>query len=77
MVDTLRLLKIPETYFDEVEDEVDSIAGLILEQTGTIPRFKDQIQYKDLLFTIESVGNKSINRIRICIQDETIIAPEN
>ena len=53
------------------------IAGLILEQTGTIPRFKDQIQYKDLLFTIESVGNKSINRIRICIQDETIIAPEN
>ena len=77
LVDTLRLLKIPETYFDEVEDEVDSIAGLILEQTGTIPRFKDQIQYKDLLFTIESVGNKSINRIRICIQDETIIAPEN
>ena len=72
-VDALRLLKIPENYFEDAEEEVDSIAGLILEQTGSIPKFKEQIRFKDLLFTIESVGKKSINRVRISIENEKIV----
>lgn len=73
LVDALRLLKIPENYFEDAEEEVDSIAGLILEQTGSIPKFKEQIRFKDLLFTIESVGKKSINRVRISIENEKIV----
>lgn len=76
LVDAARLLNIPENFFEEMEEDVDSIAGLILETTGSFPKFKEEIEYKSLIFTIESLSKKTINRVRITITDESIIEVE-
>lgn len=70
LVDTLRVLNLPDDFFDDVSEEVDTLAGLVLEMQGTIPKFKSEMKFKNILFTVESVGKKSINRLRIKILDE-------
>lgn len=64
LADIVNLLHLEPDCFDQYND-ADSLAGLILELEGGIPKYKSQISYKQFKFTIESVGKKSINRIRV------------
>lgn len=67
--DITGFLGLEANFFEDVP-EADSLAGLILEMAGHIPKYKSKFNYKHFIFTVDSVGKKSINRIRLTIQDE-------
>lgn len=69
--DLYKVLNLENDVFDEVKGEADTIAGLILELRGEIPRKEDKLSYKRFTFTIISVDNRRIKKIKITIKPET------
>ncbi len=63
--DVARLAGIDSTVFDEGRGSADSLAGLILELEGKIPKRDKEITYKNLKFKIVSVNKKRIERINV------------
>jgi len=62
--------KISQTdadFFDQVKGETESMAGMLLELNGKIPFRNETIHYKRFAFTIESVDNRRIKRIKVVI----------
>lgn len=50
--------------FKEIEGEADTLAGLILEIKGELPRKNEVITYKEHKFTILDVDNRRIKKIK-------------
>ena len=46
-------------------EEFDSIGGFILGQKGSLPKVKDEIYYKNIIFRVESVNKHSVKKIRV------------
>ena len=63
--DVIRILDLDNDIFDEVKGESDSLAGLIIELTGTMPARDKEVRYKNLLFKIVSVSKRRIEKINI------------
>ena len=68
--DFYKVLEIKEDIFEENRGEADSLAGLILEKQGDIPKKGDIIKIKNFTFTVESADNRKIKKIKLKI-DET------
>lgn len=65
--DFYRVTDIPESEFEEVAVDVDSLAGLILELKGEIPNKNEKITYKKYTFEILSSDNRRIKKVKLCI----------
>lgn len=65
--DLYKVLEIDDTTFDNVKGEADTLAGLILEIRGEIPKIEDQISFKNYLFSILSVDKRRIKKIKVTI----------
>jgi len=63
--DFLQIIGFEETFFDQVKGEADTLAGLILEFKGEIPQKNDVSYYKNMVFTIDSVDNRRIIKIKV------------
>ncbi len=63
--DFCRLMDIPETFFDEVKTESDSLGGLIQEISGSIAEPNETIEYNGYVFTILSLENYRIKKVRV------------
>ena len=63
--DVVRILDLDNDVFDEVKGSADSLAGLIIELTGTMPARDKLIRYKELEFKIVSVSKRRIEKINI------------
>ncbi len=67
--DFCKTLDLEAQFFDEVKGENESLGGLILELNKTMPLAGDTISYDRFTFTILTVDEKKINRIRVTIAD--------
>jgi gliding motility-associated protein GldE len=67
--DFCKIIGIDDRIFDEVRGESDSLAGLILELLGKIPRSGETVEFMQFLFTIKSVDNRRIKEILVQIRD--------
>ncbi len=67
--DFYRIMRIDDTFFDGIKGEADTLAGIVLELKGEIPRKGDCVDYKNLSFCIESADNRRIKQIKITIND--------
>ncbi len=65
--DFFKIINISNTIFDDVKGEAESIAGLILEITGSIPQKNQMIEYKFITFTIESSDSRRIKKVKVSI----------
>lgn len=65
--DVCRVIGKDTTYFDDIRGEADSLAGLILESTGAIPKPERKIVYKDIELRIVSVTKRRIEKINVKI----------
>jgi putative hemolysin len=65
--DFYKILEIEDNFFDDVNEDADTIAGIILGITGEIPEKNKIIKYKNLTFTIESVDKRRIKQIKVII----------
>ncbi len=63
--DFYRITNIDELNFAEVDEEVETLAGLILEINGQIPNRKEKIKYGNYTFEILSADNRRIQKIKL------------
>jgi CBS domain containing-hemolysin-like protein len=54
-----------------VKGESESLGGLILELHGALPQIGDQIKFENFTFTILTVDQRKINRVKVTISPVT------
>lgn len=72
--DFCKVLNIDEDIFEEVRGESETLAGLILELTGEIPKKDQVIKFNNFIFRVESADKRRIKEVRVVINknDEEI-----
>lgn len=65
LVDACRLMEIDTETFNETRGEAETMAGLILEIAGRIPKNGEELRLLNYKFTIISVMNNRIEKVRI------------
>lgn len=68
--DVCRLIGLSGDTFDEVRDESDSLAGLILEIAGKFPAVNEMVSYKNFDFTVLNLDKMRIQRVKLTIREE-------
>lgn len=66
--DFCKISQTDDDFFDQVKGDAESVAGMIMELHGKIPVRNETIIYKQFSFTIESVDNRRIKRIKVVIE---------
>ena len=69
LIDFLKIINYELDYFDDLKGESDSLAGLILEYEGRIPKIGDVIIIESFTFQIESVDLRRIKRIKVTLNE--------
>ena len=67
--DFYRIINISGENFEERKGEADSIAGFIIENTGSFPEKGQKINFENYTFSIESVNDRRINRIKVTLPE--------
>lgn len=62
--DFIKIVDADQDSFKDIEGEADTLAGLILEIKGELPKKNDVIVYLDHKFTILEVDNRRIKKIK-------------
>jgi putative hemolysin len=65
--DVCKAMNIAVETFDKVKGDSDSLAGLILEISGDIPKVNDVIPCGDFRFTVLEADNSRIKKVKISI----------
>jgi CBS domain containing-hemolysin-like protein len=66
--DVCKAMHIPVDTFDEVKGESDSLAGLILELAGEIPKVNDVIRCGDFEFTVLDADSSRVKKVNVLIK---------
>jgi putative hemolysin len=69
LIDFLKIVNYELDYFDDIKGESDSLAGLILEHEGRIPKIGDVVVLKEFTLQIESVDLRRIKRIKVTLNE--------
>lgn len=59
------VLHIEDEVFAEIQGESESVAGLILEMKGELPRKNERFEYDNFEFTVEEVDKRRITSVRV------------
>jgi CBS domain containing-hemolysin-like protein len=63
--DFCKVVQVDGNFFDELKCESESLAGLILEQTGEIPQRLTELKIPPFIFRVEAVDQRRIKKIRV------------
>jgi len=63
--DFCKVIGRPDTDFDEIRGEAETLAGLVLEKLERFPEQGEVVFIEDLKLTIEAVTNRRIEQIRV------------
>jgi len=67
--DFYKVLNIKEDVFENIRGESDSLAGLILEIKGEIPKKGEVIEIENYTFTVSAADNRKIKKIKLKINE--------
>ncbi len=73
--DMCQVLNLPTTQFDTVKGESDTVAGLMLELIGRIPKVNDFVVHEQFKFTATQVVKMRIAKVMVTILQPTAQAP--
>ncbi len=65
--DICRVMELPADIFNSVKGESDSLAGLVLELAGDIPKENDTIISGDFQFTVLEIAKNRLQKIKVSI----------
>jgi putative hemolysin len=65
--DVCRVIGVDTNTFDRIKGDSDSLAGIILEIVGQIPKREQEFKYNDYRFKIVSVDERRIKEIQIIL----------
>ena len=69
--DFYRVIKLEdETLFEENKGESETIAGFVLEISGSFPRRGEKIGFHDFQFIVESLDKKRLKQIKVTLPHE-------
>ncbi|WP_246000771.1 gliding motility-associated protein GldE [Pontibacter diazotrophicus] len=63
--DFCKIAEVPFDAFDEVKEENETVAGLMLALFSRIPRVGEEVSYGQFHFTVESADYKRVKRVKI------------
>ena len=63
--DVCKIMGIDESIFQEVRGDSDSVAGLILEILGYLPRRNQKISVANITFTVVAVSHRRIEQVKV------------
>lgn len=66
--DVCKSMGLPQDTFDKVKGDSDSLAGLILELTGEIPKVNDVVPCGDFEFTIMEAESSRIKKVKVSVK---------
>ena len=69
--DVCKSMNISADTFDKVKGESDSLAGLILELAGDIPKVNDVVPCGDFEFTILEADSSRIKKVKVTIRGQS------
>ena len=70
--DFYKVAKIEDEYaFEEQKGESETIAGFVLELSGSFPKRGEKVHFRDYQFLVESLDKKRIKQIKITLPHET------
>lgn len=69
--DMCKVLDVDTGIFDKMRGDAETLAGLLLEKTGVIPKKKDVIEIGKYRFEILSVDQRKINKVKLVVKNET------
>lgn len=64
LVDFIKITDVPEKDFENIMEEADTIAGLMLELKGDFPKRKEILSFKKYTFQAEEMNKKRILKVR-------------
>lgn len=68
--DFYKIIKLEdEAIFETKKGEAETIAGFILEVSGSFPKTGSKINFNNYVFTIEALDKKRIKQIKVTIKD--------
>ncbi|MBN2612063.1 MAG: gliding motility-associated protein GldE [Bacteroidales bacterium] len=67
--DFYKVFDIEEDIFEQVRGDADTLAGLILEMKGEIPKKNDKVKYKNFEFKVIAVDTRRIKKIQVTVND--------
>ena len=66
----LKLMHLPSKMFDDIRGDSETVAGLLLEIAGEIPKHNQVISIKGFTFTVLEVSMNRIHKIKITIEEQ-------
>lgn len=69
LIDFSKFTSVDPDVFEEYENEAETIAGIILLVNGNFPLKNQQIQYKNIEFTVLSMDKRRIKNIKVKIYE--------
>jgi putative hemolysin len=58
-------MEIDEYYFEKVQGDSDTLAGLLLEIEGSIPTIGTRVKCLDFAFEVTDADNRRIKQVKI------------
>jgi putative hemolysin len=71
--DICRVMEVDRKVFEIKNDEADTLAGLILDIKGSIPQKGEEINFRNIKFTIESSDKRRIKRVKITLPEKDLL----
>ncbi len=68
--DFFKIEEIEEDDFSKIKDEVETLAGLVLEIKGEMPLKDERIEYKHYVFEVLSVDKRRIKKLKLHIRQK-------
>ena len=63
--DFFKILKLDDDIFDDAKGDADTLAGLILELAGEIPKAGKTLKFKNFVFKVISSDIRRIKQIKV------------
>ena len=70
--DVCKLMELPVDTFDAIRGESESLAGLVLEIAGEIPKLNEVINSGDFDFTVLEIMKNRLQKIKITIKPQPL-----
>ena len=70
MSDFTKILGLDDSYFETVEGDAETLAGLLLEIKGEFPIQGERIEYKRFTFDVLEVDQRRIVKVKVIVHNE-------
>ncbi len=66
--DFYKVIKLEDdAIFEDEKGEAETVAGFVLEISGSFPKLQSKIFFRDYVFTVEAMDKKRIKRVKVTI----------